>query len=198
MTEENVTLTEQDEADIHRLYNEPDGVEPPNFHPVLQVWLEVLKVAESESEIPVSPQWASKMVGSYAGVTFPDCLELHDRFFAKLIQLRDILAREIANDDDCLTYTTPEEDALENALHYKNLLMLWQMAVLQWELDWDCADPMAAVELAAISEVHKIFFGNGAQPGMTAYLDNIRFEFNDDDQADLASALEGLKAGTGE
>ena len=53
MTEENVTLTEQDEADIHRLYNEPDGVEAPTFHPVLKVWHEVLKMAEREQAVSV-------------------------------------------------------------------------------------------------------------------------------------------------
>ena len=191
-------LTEQDEADIHRLYSEPDGIPEPSFHPVLKVWKEVLAVAERERATSISPQWASKIVGSYVGLSFADCLEVHERYFDKLIQLRDILYMEIDGDPDCLTYTTPEEDAAENSHHYKNVLTLWQMAVLQWELDWDCADPMAAGELAAISEVHKIFFGNAAQPGMTAYLDNIGFQFTDADQQEMVEALEELKAGAGE
>lgn len=191
-----VELTEQDEADIHRLYSEPDG--PPSFHTVLQVWRDVLAVAERERKTPISPQWAMKILGSYVGITFADCLEVHERYFDKLIELRDILTWEISQDEDCLTWTTPEEDVEHNAHHYKQVLILWQMAVLQWELDWDCADPLAGSELAAISEVHKLFFGDANRPGMSAYLDNIQFQFDDHDQAELVAALEEMKAGADE
>lgn len=196
--ETQVELTEQDEADIHRLYSEPDGVEEPTFHPVLKVWKEVLAVAESERATPISPQWATKIISSYPGLTFAGCATVHERYFAKLIQLRDILSMVIDGDDECLNYDTPEEDVEHNSHHYKDVLTMWQMAVLQWELEWDCTDPHAAIELAAISEVHKIFFGDAHRPGMTAYLDNIQFQFTDSDQAELVEALEQLKAGSSE
>lgn len=191
MTDETpVGMTSQDEEDIHRLYSEPDGIETPTFHPVLEVWREVLVPIETEAVANITPQWATRIVTSFAGVTFADMLEFQERYFTKLREFRDILTTEIDGDPECLSYSTPEEDVEHNAHHYKNVMMLWQMALLQWELDWDTADPMAATELAAISEVHKMFFGN---VGMTAYLDNIGLQFNDDDQAELLEALEGMR-----
>lgn len=191
MTDETpVELTEQDTADIHRLYAEPDGVEPPQFHTVLEVWREVLKPIESERQANITPQWATRIVQSFADLHYNDMPEFQRRYFDKLTQFQDILLQEIAGDDECLNYDEPAEDVEHNAHHYKNVMMLWQMALLQWELDWDTSDPAAALELAAISEVHKMFFG---QTGMTAYLDNIGLQFNDDDQAELLGALEGMR-----
>jgi len=193
MTEENeIILTDVDEADINRLYSEPDGVEEPPFNTILKVWKEVLVPIETESKANITPQWATRIINSFVGVTFADMLEFQDRYFDKLRQFRDILHTEIDSDPDCLSYTTPADDVENNAHHYKNVMMTWQMALLQWELDWDTADPAAAVELAAISEVHKMFFGD---LGFTAHLDSIGLQFNDDDQAELLEALEGMRGG---
>lgn len=182
-------LTDKDEADIHRLYAEPDGVEPPNFHPILQIWRAALDPIEGEAAVNITPQWATRIVSSYVGMTFADMLEFQERYFAKLMELRDILDGVIASDEECLTYSTPEEDIEGNRTHYLNLLLSWQTAFLQWELDWDCADPCAAVELAAVSEAHKVFFGAQQAPGLTAYLDNIGMEFTDADQQMMADTL---------
>jgi len=186
---ESIELSEKDEADLAQLL--ADGAEP-EFHPVLEVWREVLANGPELAKEKVSPQWASKIVGTYQGVNFADMEEVQARYFAKIGELANVLDLEIATDKDCLTYRKPEEDAEENAVHYKNLLRDWQMTFLQWELDWKTTDPQAAVELAAISEVHKMFFG---QTGLTAYLDNIKFEFNEQDQQDLAEALLELRDG---
>lgn len=180
MTED---LTEQDRTDLTQLYNTG---EVPSFHPVLEVWREVLRPAEAEAVKKVSPQWASRITAAYREVAFADMTFVRDSYFAKLAQLASILDDEIASDPECLSYTSAEEDAEHNAFHYKNLLMVWQMAILQWELDWSCESMNAGPELAAISEVHKMFFGD---QGITAFLENIRFEFNDDDQQVLAEAL---------
>jgi hypothetical protein len=69
---------------------------------------------------------------------------------------------------------------------------LWQITVLGWELDWDCMDPDAPAELAAISEVHTMFFG---EVGLTALLDEIPFEFTDMHREALALALQSFKDG---
>lgn len=186
---ESIEMSEQDEADLARLLE--DGTEPA-FHPVLEVWREVLSNGPELAKEKVSPQWASKIVGTYSGVSFADMDDVQNGYFSKIGDLADQLTVEIASDKDCLTYSTPEDDALENALHYKNLLLNWQLTFLQWELDWNCRDPHAAAELAAISEVHKMFFG---PTGLTAYLDNIKFEFDEADQLALAEALMELRDG---
>ena len=66
----------------------------------------------------------------------------------------------------------------------------WQKVILSWELDWDCTSPSAAVEIASIIEVHKMFFGD---TGMVTLLDQINLEFTEDMQQQLMVELEELK-----
>lgn len=177
------------DSDIHDFM---DGGKLPSFHAVLQVWQEILKPAEDELNAKVTPQWANRIIQSYPQITYADMVAYRDSYFGKILELSKILDFEISTDDECFNASSPEEDAEFNSHHYKNLLVQWQLAILQWELDWDTEDKHAAVELAAISEVHKMFFGD---TGITAFLDNIKFEFNEDDQATLSEALQELKEG---
>jgi hypothetical protein len=186
---ETIELSEQDQADLDML--NADG-EEPEFHTVLEVWREVLSNGPELSKEKVTPQWAAKIVANYAGVTFADMENVQAQYFGKIGELAKILDYEISTDKDCLKHSTPSEDATENSGHYKNILRDWQLQFLQWELDWNTRDPYAAVELAAISEVHKMFFG---PTGLTAYLDNIQLEYTEADQADLAEALTELRDG---
>lgn len=186
---ESIEMSEKDEADLKQLLE--DGTEP-EFHPVLQVWREVLSNGPELAKEKVTPQWASKIVGTYSGVTFADMEEVQAGYFDRIAELARILDLEIATDKDCLSYTTAEDDVLNNSDHYKNLLRDWQLSFLQWELDWDTTSPYAAAQLASISEVHKMFFG---PTGLTAYLDNIKLEFTEQDQADLGQALVELRDG---
>lgn len=204
---ETIELSDQDQKDLAELYSIDGGklddeAELPQFHPILEVWREVLKPAATERMQPPSSGWCNRIVSSFQEVEFADMYNFRDTYFDKIAQLAAIIDFEIGTDPDCLSYSSPEEDALENAEHYKSVLLLWQQAVQQWELEWSCVDIDAGVELAAISEVHKMFFG---EVGLTQYLDNIRFEFTEADQATLAEALQDqrerffeLEAETGE
>lgn len=191
MSDAPVEITEQDEADLHQLFSEPDG-EAPDFHPVLEVWQKVLDPAAAEADAKISPQWANKICSSYREITFADMPEFQKRYFDKVLQLAQILAEEIETDDQCLTPTTPEEDKEKNSRHYKNLIRDWQLRIMQWELDWDITDPHAGVEIGAISEVHKMFLGD---MGIVPYLENIKFEITDADRQELVDALNALKEG---
>jgi hypothetical protein len=187
-----VQLSDQDVLDIVQLQSEPDGLEPEPqaFRPILHIWHEVLKPAASEADAKVTPQWATRICAEYSQLRFDMMNEFRDIYFGKLAELNVILEDEIASDDECLTYTESEDDAKFNAHHYKNLLLQWQLSFLEWEMDWDCTTPYAAIELAAISEAHKMFFG---QVGITAFLDNIGFEYTEDDSQLLATALEEFR-----
>lgn len=184
---EHIEMSDQDEKDLQKML---DGGKEPEFHTVLEVWQEVLSNAPVLANDPVTPQWASKMVGTYPGVTFADTPLLHRGYFQKIMELGEILNTEISHDPDCLTYDKAEDDAANNSQHYKNLLRDWQLTFLQWEMDWDPTTTGAACELGAISEVHKMFFG---QTGIVPYLDQIKFEFTDQDQQELADALAALR-----
>jgi hypothetical protein len=111
-------------------------------------------------------------------------------YFGKIMELAAILDFEISTDDECLNLLTPEEDSEGNTHHYLNVLTEWQKAFLQWELDWDVMHPLAAVQLAAIAEVHKMFF---EQTGLVALLDQIKFEFTDANREHLAQALADIR-----
>lgn len=170
-----------------------DGGKEPTFHPILMVWREVLKPAVGEKDSAVTPAWANKICATYQGIRFADMNGFRDTYFAKILTLAALLDAEIATDDECLLQTTPEEDVVDNGDHYRALLTTWQLEILSWEINWDCTSWNAEIEVAAISEVHKMFFG---QTGLTSFLDNIQFQFTEADQAELIVALEALKAGS--
>lgn len=164
--------------------------EAPQFHPILHVWRVVLEPAESERTAHITPQWASRIVNTYPGLTFADMPTFRDAYFDKVADLKKILDFEIESDDECLNVTTPEEDVEHNSDHYINILTNWQLTVLDYELDWDCAADWAAADLAATAEVHRMFFG---ETGLTALLDQIQFEFTDLHREMLANTLEAHK-----
>jgi len=156
------------------------------YHTLLEVWRGVLKPAEAEAKKLVTPQWANRIVSSYNGISFADMNQFRDLYFDRVRDLAKILDIEIESDDECLNLTTPEEDVEHNAHHYKNVLLNWQKTFMLWELDWRCDDEMAAIDLATISEVHKMFFD---QNGLIGLLDQIKFEFTDDDRMFLQQEL---------
>ena len=77
------------------------------------------------------------------------------------------------------------------------MLTDWQLQFMRWELEWETTDPKAAVQLGAMSEVHKMFFG---QMGLVPYLASINFDeqYTEADQTALAEALTSLKEASGE
>lgn len=161
--------------------------EDSTFHPILQVWRAILEPAETERLSRISPQWASRIVNTHTEIQFADMPAFRDAYFDKVADLKKILDYEISTDDECLNVTTPEEDVEHNSDHYINVLTNWQLTVLDWEMDWDCAADWAAVDLAATAEVHRMFFG---ETGLTALLDQIPFQFTDMHRDLLASTLQ--------
>lgn len=160
------------------------------FHTILEVWREVLKPAQAAATEHITPQWASRITSKYAELKFADMPEFRDRYFAKIAELDGILYAVIEADEESLNQATAEEDVEHNSENYITVLTQWQITVLGWELDWDCTDPGAGAELAAISEVHTMFFGD---VGLTSLLDQISFEFTDMHRDALGMALLNYK-----
>lgn len=168
------------------------GGEAPSYHPILQVWSEVLSNADAELNAAITPQWASRITASYREINFADMPAFRDALFSKLVHYHQIVVAEIETDDECLNMLSPEDDVEHNAGHYRNILRDWQLALLDWEMAWDCTAANAAIELAALSELHKMIFG---ETGITGFLDNIKFEFTEADQREMAEALQAKKEG---
>lgn len=184
--EEHFELSEKDEADLRSLQEQT----PPEYHSLLEIFRATLEPAAAEAGKKVAPQWATRIVAGYTGVTFADMNTFRDMWLGRIGQLKDILDYEISQDPDALKVSTPQDDAVENAHHYKNLLLLWQKQILQWELDWDTTADDAAIQLATMSEVYRMFFG---ETGLTAHLDTIGFEFTEADSEWLAGELDAMK-----
>ena len=165
-----------------------EGHEPAKYRTLLEIWRAILEPAVSGEmrKDPISPQWATKMVTTYPGVSFADVDDIHHGVFDMSAELAAILDEEIASDDECLKKATAEEDAQENGGHYRALLAGWQIHLLQVELAWRPTSPKAAVELAILSEVQQMFLG---QTGLVAHLDTIGFQFEESDQQDLQQKL---------
>lgn len=168
-----------------------DANEAP-YHTILHVWREVLKPAAAESRKKITPQWATKIVARYSGITYADMPRFRDLYFGSILALAEILEAEIDGDDECLKHATAEEDVEHNTTHYLNVLISWQLQFMQWEIDWEPTSPDAAVQIAALGEVHQMFFGPEA---LTALLDQINFQFTDDDRELMSSALQSLLEG---
>jgi hypothetical protein len=189
LVEESTEFTEQDQNDLAKLL-----AEPPTYHTLLQVWREVIAPAKDEAIKRVQPQWASRVTSTWPAISVQEMEVYRDRYFGKIAELSAILEAEIeaarTPDNDPLSHLDAEADREQNADVYKNLLLLWQQAILQWELDWDCTHKHAHIELAAISEVHKMFF---SQTGLVNFLDQIGFVFTEDDQLELQEALQEFR-----
>lgn len=161
---------------------------PQPYRTLLEVWRAVLEPAAAGEmrEEPISPQWAVKMVTTYPGVGFADVEAIHLGVFALAAELAELLNNEIDSDDECLKKASAAEDATENARHYKDMLAAWQIHILQEELTWRPSHKDAAVQLAVLSEVQQMFLG---ETGLVAHLEQIGFQFDDADKAELQQHL---------
>ena len=132
----------------------------------------------------ITPQWANRIITTYNGLTFSDMPIFRDRYFDKLAELEGILHDEIASDDECLNHATPEEDVREQHLPLPQRPDQLAEGVPRLGAGLGLhRHRCRSIELAAISEVHRMFFD---EIGLTALLDQIKFEFTDEDRDLLA------------
>lgn len=165
--------------------------EAMTYHPILQVWKEILAGSAQARKERVSPQAAVRLVGRYHDFSFSDIPDYLDLFYMRIDQMADLLSAEVEDDPEYTSYTSPEEDRENNATHYLNVIFGWQKLLLGWELDWDVLDHEAAIQLAVMAEVHQMFFGD---TGLITLLEQIGFDFNDTHQEQLREELNALRA----
>ena len=180
--------TETIEVDVPDDISEIAPPEREHYRTLLEIWRAVLEpaMADEMRADPISPQWAVKMVTTYPGVGFADVEAIHHGVFDLAAELGEMLNDEIKSDDECLKKADAGEDAAENSRHYKDLLALWQIHLLEAELAWRPSHRDAAVTLAILSEVQQMFLG---ETGLVAHLEQIGFQFDDDDKAELQAHL---------
>lgn len=185
-------LTPQDEADLEALHGEePIEIPAPSFHPILQVWKEVLSNSEAERVLRIEADWAVRVCGTYAEMTFAKIERFRTLYFDLIDEMRAVLHYEIESDEDCMKPATPAEDLEHNIHHYKNVLRDWQLTLLQHQLDWRPTHDDAAEILAAIGEAQRMFFGAGGEGGLMSHLQFIGFGevWSETDHEDLQQAI---------
>ena len=160
------------------------------YRTILELWREVLKPAENELGKKVLPQWGTRIVGSYPEIAFKDMPDFRDLYYTRILRLTKILVDLIATDDECLKRMSAEEDAQLNGMLYRQIITEWQKQFLTWEIEWDCESETAAIDIATMAEVHKMFF---SQEGLITLLDQIGLEFTDADRETLAGELLMMK-----
>lgn len=181
-------LSDQDKADLDLLMRDQPE---PEYHTVLEIWKETLREENFAANSKITPQWAQAITAGYMGVTFADMPAYVEEYFTLLRTCRQIVLDEIDTDDQALHRLKVEEDAADNAHHYKNILRDWQLEFLRRELEWDCTAPDAGIQLAALGEAHKLLLG---QNGLTGHLEVIKLEFTEEDRDAQAAALMELRA----
>jgi hypothetical protein len=182
-------LTVQDILDTPEGDVPLEAVAEGPYHSILEIWSAIVSGAPSEAEKRITPQWATRMAAKHTGVRVQDAGLLQDYYFGHIMDLAKILQFEIETDDECLNVTSATEDVEHNSFHYKNVLITWQKQFLQWELEWDYTAEDAAIQVAALSEVHSMFF---SPEGVTGLLDQINFQFTDADRETLQGELQAL------
>jgi hypothetical protein len=189
-TAEEIALSEADLELLAGAESDAPAVET-EYHPVLKVWEHLLRDSDTPGNRHMTPRWAMSIVTQYHGVGFNDLRRYVDEYFVMVKAMYSILETEIASDEDCLKPSTAAEDVEHNRGHYLNVLRDWQLFLLTRELRWDPSKPSAGVELAALSEIQKLFFG---ETGLTGHLEAIKLDVTEEDQEALAAALQERSA----
>lgn len=183
--------TIEGELTVDDIIAEAEGAsEGKPYNPLIKIWDAVLQPAVAGRGESPTPQWCNKMITQYPGLEYKDMRRFRDDFFDKIEAMHRIVREVVDEDPEALNVIDMEEDRTLNHTHYKRVLTDWQRTVLLWELEWDCEDPKAAIQIGTISEIHRMFI---AEQGLVTMLDQISFEFTEADQAELAEDLESLK-----
>ena len=171
----------------------PEPEQPEReYRTLLEIWRALLEPARNGgmSDERVTPQWATRIVSTYQQLSYADTPDVNVMFYDLIDRLAGVLDAVIEEDPDALKAASAEEDAVENKERYLKLLTDWQALMLREEMAWDPLAPVAPHQLAAMSEVHNMFFG---QNGLTGHLDSIGFQFDDADRLELQAALDAVR-----
>lgn len=184
----NLSAVPDDLSELDDLPESPAEGNEVTHRPILRVWAELLSNAEADRETKISPQWATKVVQSYAGIDFDAVSTVHDYFYDNIEELRQILLSELETVEPgkLSAITDAKTDAEELYEHYLNVLLNWQLAFTQWEKDWDIELACPAEDLAAIGLTHNMFLG---QTGLVNLLGTISLDIAEDDLAFIQESL---------
>ena len=179
---ENYTLSEQDQADLASLTEEPLD------RTVLEIWEEVLSNIETMEREKIEPGYASMIVGRWPKLEYRQIADFYALFMSYLRLYREALHEQIRLHPDAKTNIAPvgdeKSDAIANREIYKELMFQWNLVTARVEHVWDSNDPLAGEKIAAMAEAQN--FVTGGQGMMQALTGpQVGFEWTDEDQIAL-------------
>lgn len=185
-TENDVELSEQDQADL-RLLQEP----PAPTHSVLEVWDLILSNAEPQGRLPILSGVASAIVARYPYLKHQETQQYHAYYHHLLQECRELLHAELAGDTKYRQWVG-DEDAEHNYAHYKNVLVSWHNFFDALEEEWVAEDETSHIQIAVLSDVRAFFFSG---VGLAGHLDSIQFSLSKDE---FIEAIQESRGVTGE
>ena len=153
---------------------------------VLETWLSVLSNIETVREEKISPSDALRTVALVPGLPIQEVTVVNELFSEMLLHARRIIELEIADDPDALM-RGGSIDAEGNWAHYANIYLQWRTMLVAEEKRWDINGPYPLAHIAAITRAANFLFGQG----LTSFLDQIGFEFNEEDEVLVSDASIG-------
>lgn len=185
MTDVTPELTAQDETDLQALLDNP----APSKRTLLEIWSHLLDNLEPERLLPITPDFAARVVQSWPQMKIQDVKDYRDSYHSFMEQMRSVVRTVIAAaDPEALEATGIDEDsdAVVNRAHYIEILLEWQLLIGRWERDWDSEAVDAHITLAAIADASVFFLG---QTGLVAHLSEIGLVFQDEDREEMTKRL---------
>ena len=88
----------------------------PELHPILRIWQEILDSSKQVRQERITPQWALHIITRHHDMHFQDMMNFRDLYYLSIDEMATALKFEIETDDECLKYTTPEEDVENNTV----------------------------------------------------------------------------------
>lgn len=188
---ENITpieLSEQDQLDLEAMGVVPDDAPAEVKRTLLEIWNAIFDSLEANEAERISPETAVRVTQMWPLLTIQDVPLYHERYFARLRELRTTLHMFVADFPEALEHT--EDDAEKNGDIYTGLLIDWQVRIQDWQLAWDVSEPTSHVQLAADADALNFTVG---QHGMANHLSEIGFDFSEERQGRIVEALDDAK-----
>ena len=182
-------LTEQDIADLELLQEDanPGAI---IRQPLLVIWRELLSNIDTERNARITLAQAQKITSTWPQLEYGDVPAYLDMYYEFLQEMRGIVLAELDSDPKA-EEQFGDDDAVENRQHYINILFNWNLATSRWEKQWNTTAHNAAIGVAAIVDAHSFFL---SQTGLVAHLNEIGFQFTEEDSAKLAQELAEAEA----
>lgn len=187
---DNTTTPELTDEDLAAIQASLDEGSNGLTHSVLAVWRELFSNIPKVSQERVTPGLAMNIVSTWPKISVQETPIYHKLYHVYLAEAAELVEQALPEDEEkqaaALAYTG-EDDARENEAIYLEILLQWQLQLMQWEAKWDATEEYAHIRAAVIADVHKFLL---SATGIVEHLSAINFKYTDEAKAEHAKLME--------